>query len=604
VGAGQTGRGGLTSSPEATRKRDVRSSGRPELLAVLLYGALALVAYLPVWPGQTDRVPWCACDDTAQSIWFLRWTPFALTGGHSLFTSNWIDVGSGINLIRNTSMPLLALLALPLTLTRGPVASFNFLLWLGIASSGTSCFLVLRRAVSWAPAAFVGGLIYAFSSYMAGQGLGHLNLVFVPIPPVLLYVLYELLVRQSQQARRWGIALGLLTAAQFLISAEILIDTAIIAVLGVVILVAAHPKQVAGRLRHALYGGAFAVVAAAPFLAYPLDVYFRGPQRFTGSPWHGSTFSMDLFSSLVPTMNQRITTTAWATIGDRLQPNLTENGGYLGVPLVLLVVFLVVRYRHVALMRMAAAMAVVAWLLTLGPRLFVNGHQTSVPLPFALFLHLPLLNAILAGRFTLFVDLFVGGVVAIGAELLHRDLSRRKGFTELVVTSLIALLMAVALVPVAPRWPYPHVTVATTTPAFFTTKAVDAVPAGAAVLTFPYPIYPENQAMLWQAVSGMRFKILGGYALVPGPDNVASDGPAPVVPATVPTTLIADYTGLANPGPAATPADLRSLVQTYGIQALIVGPGGVDPAAAVALFTQTYGPPQVVGGIDLWSNLA
>jgi hypothetical protein len=39
---------------EATRKRDVRSSGRPELLAVLLYGALALVAYLPVWPGQTE----------------------------------------------------------------------------------------------------------------------------------------------------------------------------------------------------------------------------------------------------------------------------------------------------------------------------------------------------------------------------------------------------------------------------------------------------------------------------------------------------------------------------------------------------------------------
>jgi hypothetical protein len=599
VGPGSSAGSGF----ETAKKRDVRSAGRPEFFSIVLYFVLALGAYLPVLPGQSGQVPWCACDDTAQSIWFLRWTPFALIGDHTLLTSNWIDVGSGVNLVRNTSMPLLGLLAAPITLLNGPVAAFNVLLWLGVATSGTACFLVLRRAVTWTPAAFAGGLIYAFSSYMAGQGLGHLNLVFVPIPPMLMYVLYELLVLQRHSARRWGIGLGLLAAAQFLISAEILIDSAVIGVIGILILVLAHPSLVGGRLKHALIGGVWALAGAAPFVAYPLDVYFRGPQRFSGSPWHGSTFPMDLLGTVVPTMNQRLTTAGWAAVGDRLQPNLTENGAYLGIPLVLLLVFFVVRYRHVVLMRFAAAMAVVAWLLSLGPHLTVNGRQTAVPLPFDLFAHLPVLNSILAGRFTLFIDLFAGCVVAVGMNHLRTDLGKRKGFSEVIVASLITLLMMVALLPVLPRWPYPHVPVTSTTPTFFTTDEVDVIPSGGAVLTFPYPVYPENQAMLWQAVSSMRFRILGGYALIPGAGNAATDGPAAVTPATVPTTLIADYSGLPNPGPAATPADLRALVAQYGIVSLIVGPGGVDPAAAVALFTQTYGAPQVIGGVQVWTHL-
>jgi hypothetical protein len=564
---------------------------------------LALGAYFPVLPGQRSQVPWCACDDTAQGIWFLRWTPTALGHGHNVFSSTFIDVGSGVNLVRNTSMPLLGLLATPLTVSRGPVASFTFLLWLGIASSATVCFLILRQVVTWTPAAFLGGLVYGFASYMAGQGLGHLNLVFVPLPPLILYVLYEIVVLQHHRARRWGVGLGLLLAAQFFISAELLIDTVVMALIGVLVLMIARPREVTARYRHAATGGIWAVVIALPFLAYPLDVYFRGPDRFNGSPWHGMTFSMDLLGSVVPTMNQRVTTNHWAAIGDRLQPNLTENGAYLGIPLVLLLVFLVVRYRHLVAMRLAAVMLVAAWLLSLGPRLFVNGHQTAVWLPFSLFLHLPILNSILAGRFTLFIDLFAAAVVALGVDHLYADMRRRARAPALVVTAVIAVVMAVALVPVLPRWPYPHVPISSTTPAFFTTGEVDAIPHDSAVLTFPYPIYPENQAMLWQAVSDMRFRILGGYALVPGAGNLASDGPGPVTPSDVPTTLIADYTGLANPGPAATPADLRSLVRRYDIRSLIVGPGGVNPAAAIALFTSTYGPPKLVGGIQLWNHL-
>jgi hypothetical protein len=248
-------------------------------------------------------------------------------------------------------------------------------------------------------------------------------------------------------------------------------------------------------------------------------------------------------------------------------------------------------------------MAVVAWVLSLGPRLNVDGHHTVVRLPFAVFLHLPILDSILAGRFTLFIDLFVAFVVALGVDRLRADLAGRPHLTGRAVVLAVGALVVVALLPLVPRWPYPHVPVSTTTPTFFQTADVDAVPAGSAALTYPYAVYPENQSMLWQALSAMRFKILGGYALIPGPDQLAIDGPGPVEPAAVPDTLISDYDGQPNPAPAATPGQLRTLVRRYDIRSLMVGPGGVDPAAAITLFTQAYGPPAQVGGLLLWTHL-
>jgi hypothetical protein len=88
--------------PPPPQRRSPRHG--PVWPGLLLYGLLALVAYLPVWPGNPRRVPWCPCGDTAQSIWFLRWTPFALTHGHSLYASDWIDFPSGFNLAQNVSM--------------------------------------------------------------------------------------------------------------------------------------------------------------------------------------------------------------------------------------------------------------------------------------------------------------------------------------------------------------------------------------------------------------------------------------------------------------------------------------------------------------------
>src|SRR5689334_2060823 len=73
-----------------------RRRRRLVLLGVMvIYAAIAIVAYLPTLPLDGTRTQICTCGDTAQEVWFLGWVPFALTHAHSLFYSNWVLVPSG-----------------------------------------------------------------------------------------------------------------------------------------------------------------------------------------------------------------------------------------------------------------------------------------------------------------------------------------------------------------------------------------------------------------------------------------------------------------------------------------------------------------------------
>src|ERR1017187_3047328 len=179
------------------------------ILALTLYAGLALAANWPAYPGRPDLL---RQGDLTQMAWFLAWTPYALLHGHDLFQTTWLNAPAGVNLAQNTSAPLLGLLTAPLTLTKGVVASVNLLLWLSYVLSAGSMFLVLRRWVRSPWAAFAGGLLYGFSPYMTGEGFNHLNLLFVPLPPLIFLACYELFIRRAGHPLRWGLVLGLLVA--------------------------------------------------------------------------------------------------------------------------------------------------------------------------------------------------------------------------------------------------------------------------------------------------------------------------------------------------------------------------------------------------------
>ena len=96
---------------------------------------------------------------------------------------------------------------------------------------------------------------------------------------------------------------------------------------------------------------------------------------------------------------------------------MSEQGSYLGIPLVLLCIFCVGRYRRDRCrVLLAAGLAVIAYVLSLGPTLVIAAHRTSFPLPFDAIGRLRLLNDILPARFALYQSFFAALVIALGVS--------------------------------------------------------------------------------------------------------------------------------------------------------------------------------------------
>ncbi len=255
----------------------------PAVVGIAVYCLLSVAYFGHTMPWSSAHLPSCACGDAAQEVWFLAWPAHAISSGLNPFRTDAAAFPAGLNLMSSTSMLLLGVLAAPITWTLGPVASYNMLIHLALAGSATSMFLVLRRWTSWWPAAFFGGLLYGFSPYMLNEALSHIFLIFLPLPPIVLLLGHNLLVRDEPSPVKTGIWLGVVAAAQFLISAEILTITCVGAAIAFVALVVRHPVATVERARRVAVGLAAGAVTFIVIAGYPVWYYLAGPGHVPAS---------------------------------------------------------------------------------------------------------------------------------------------------------------------------------------------------------------------------------------------------------------------------------------------------------------------------------
>jgi hypothetical protein len=384
----------------------------------LVYCGIALAAYWPILPGDSRFVAGYG-GDPEQQVWFLAWTAFAVLHGHNPWLTTYLHYPQGVNLAENTSMPLLGLLGLPVTWAFGPIVTFNLFMWLAYPVSALACFVLLRRWVRWPVAAFVGGLLYGFSPDLAAQGLGHLNLLVVPFPPLVLLLLDDLLVRRRGRPLSRGLLLGVVLAAEFLVSPELFASTILMVLVGLLLLVLARPRQVRDRLGRAWPGLLACGVLTGAVVAYPAWVEFAGPHAFLGPPQQ-LVFAADLLGTVVPTKLQLLDPAALVRVGARFAGgDPSEADSYLGLPLLLVLAGFVLTHWQRGEVRLAAALFVAATVVSWGSHLEVAGHATGIPLPVDLVSHLPLFQDFVYARFALYADLAAAWLLALAVDQAH-----------------------------------------------------------------------------------------------------------------------------------------------------------------------------------------
>lgn len=567
----------------------------PSVLIVTVYLLIGAVAFWPLnfhylFGYQTDYIA---------SVWCLAWLPHALAHGLNPFFSNAIFAPVGVNLAQNTSTPLLGLLTTPLA-AFDPIVRANVLMGLAMPLSATAAFAVLRKWQVWTPAAAIGGLMYGFSPYMVGHATAHVNLIFIPLPPLIALTVASIAQRRGSP-RRLGIQLGLLVTAQFLISSpEVLTIVAICGVVAIVWVVLRNP-QTARVLAQPLAIGAG---MAGVLLAYPIWMMVAGPQHFTGEPWMTTNpFHNDLLSFVAPGPLQRVSLgmrglgTRLASASQAAAP--TEVTGYIGIPILLLAGILAWRSRRSSRMQLAVVLLLSAGILSLGPHLEVNGHLTQVPLPFLAIDHLPLLGDILPGRFNFAVAAFLGTVIAFGLDDIHREHVRSRA----VIIAAGALVVMV--VTQLPKWPPQGAYAPHPLPVL---PANVRLPEGDPVaITYPYATYLNPDPMLWQAEDGFKFRLLGGYAYHPTSTGAPTAVPTPMTPSGL-QAFLASHEGAGGYSPPLSlgpklVAITRTTLSRYDVRLVIVERLMPGSGPVMKLFTDALGPPgQSRGGFSIWTS--
>ena len=514
---------------------------------MVTYFVLAVLANWNAWTlGATRALQ--SSQDPKLDAWLLAWTPFAVTHGQNPLFSHWVNVPYGANYAANVAIPLLALIASPVTAIWGPVAATNVLISFAFFASAVAGYCFVRHWTTWRPAAFFGGLLFGFSPYIVAEGIAHLHTMFLALVPLIFIVLDEIFVRQRYSARVLGVVLGLLVVAQYFISSEVLASTVLLAIIAAVLVALFNRSRVRAQLVRALPALVIGLGIAVVVLAYPILYSLRGPLHYTLTIPTGQ-YQSDLLSAVLPTSNQAIAPASSAAISDHFANNLSENGAYLGIPLVLLLVASVAVCRQSKVVIIGFLLALSAYVLSLGSPLLVDNHDTGLQMPAGILHHLPLLNGAVLARFSAFVFLFAALVFGVAIERLRRWPGGPAGGWACPWRSSSP---AWCWFPLWPDLPYPEVAV--DTPSFFSTAAVESVPEGSVAVVYPPTTPVDADSTLWQATAAMRFKMPSAYVLVPVPGQ-----PPAWRSSTLTThTLLALQQGATVPETSGTRASLLS----------------------------------------------
>ena len=574
------------------------SAGRGRLAVVAaplaIYLALALLLTARVW--ATPTTSWIGgCCDPEQTIWFLRWIPYAISHVTDPFVTQQINAAIGVNLMWNASIPFLSLVMAPVSLTAGPVAAYNVAVVLSIGLSAWCCFLALRRWTAGAIGPVVGGAIYGFSPYLVSHAALHLNLIAAWAPPLYLILLDELLVRRRRGAAVVGVGLGLLSAMQLLIAEELLatsvVSAAVLALVLAVVLGARRRHELAVAARRSVIAGLVATVTFLVVAGWPLAVQLFGPLRVHGRVQDAEVFSTDLLNVLIPTPYQFFAPEAATNVSSGFSGLYHEAGAYLGLPLLLVLVVVVVRQWADLRVRIAGIMAALMLLLSLGPTLHVGPESTGVPLPWLPLSKLPLLEHALPGRLTMYMWLAVGAIVAISIDAALRRPVRA------AAPRLAAILAAVALCV-----PAPLSSSSTAVPPFFDRWATQGIAADSIVLFAPFFFDGAGaDPMVWAAVAGNEPRMYEAYAYVPAADGTPRFGPSETQLSQIMEAIQDNGTTIVARG--AVREQIGRDLEAARISVVIVGPMRAR-AQMVAFFGDLFGrPPGEVDGVEIWKGV-
>src|SRR5579863_562103 len=471
---------------------------RRSLAALLFYLALAFLFFGRGLLGRFSTWYIGVGADPPLMMWYLAWWPHALASGLNPFLTHAYWAPDGFNLTWSTSIPLISLIAAPLTWLFGPVVALNTFCLLGLSLSGWSAFLLCNYLSKNYLSSLLGGYVFGFCPMLLGQiYFGRLHSIWVFPIPLIVYLCARRLDR-NLSARLFTTLLVLLLVAQFLSSTEIFATATLFGGFAFLIGWLSSSAEFRRRLHQLAWNLALAYAVTLLLVSPYLYFMFFYPRPFSGPIWDDRLLSADLLNFLIPTPINELGRISWFdAISTPFNLGLpSEQVAYLSWPLLAVSVLFARKFWPQPLGRVLFDSLLVILVCSLGQMLIVRDHATHIILPWALFRTSLLANAAPA-RFCMYAFLVLALMVSLWLPTLQTKAGAKVGIGLLIVVSLMPNLAA-------RFWVSPA-----NTPHFFSSGLYRKYIAPGENV-FIFPAWPQSVSMLWQAETRMYFDLGDG----------------------------------------------------------------------------------------------
>ncbi|MEV4349754.1 hypothetical protein AB0J83_35295 [Actinoplanes sp. NPDC049596] len=574
---------------ERPTEAPVRRRGPADLWAALSYAVLSVLVMSQLWRDPNGRMLAGNKDDHNIFLFMIAHAERVVFAGENPFHSSRLNVPDGVNMMANTAVLALGLPLAPVSHCLGVGVTVVLLITLGLAGTAFAWYWVLsRHLVTSKVAAWIGGLWCGFCPAMISHANGHVNFVSQWVIPFIVWQALRL--REPGRAVRGGIILGLLIVLQVFINEESLLFTAL--ALGV--FVVAYGLMAWSRAKrdapHMVKGLGVAALVSGGLLAYPLWYQFFAPGHYHGQPFEPDHYATDL-ASLGFFARQSLA--GYGEITRKMSVSATEDNTFFGpAGLLMIIISVVVLWRSVAA-RAAAVAAFVLLVMSLGPELVFYGHRTGVPLPFGLISHAPVIDLVSVTRFAIVTSTIAGVLLALAAD-------RARAFSP-GKRRLFQVGLVLALVPLFPK-PAPVVQ-GDPLPPFLTQGTwKQYVTGNRTLVTVPLPEVTTGRAgQRWATLNHFEYPTPRGYFMGPA-DPPANDTGSWNAPRRFTSDLlysVREY-GIRPRLTATDRARITADLIFWRAAVVVLVPNSRNGDDLQATLTDALGPPQEVGGVEIW----
>ena len=441
--------------------------------------------------------------DPIQFIWTLYWWPYAISHHINPFFSTfiWHPYGTDLSLAP-ASVPGASLIALPITLIFGPVASYNILIITGNTLSAFFTFLITNYLTKSFKAGVIAGLLFGFSTYQFAQVV-HLHIVLTFLIPLIGY-LFLLFWEKKIHSIAFILLVGSCLTLQYLFAIEVFVTLTLFIGISFIIFMLVYPEHFKKLINFSIHlSGAYmlCIIMLSPFIH---TAFING---IPTTPINSAiNYSIDPLNFIFPTKSTYFGANAFAQLSSTFFGNIGENTGYLGIPALGIIIIYSVKYWHEKMTRVLFFILLCFMLLSLGPKLHIAGYSTFT-LPEYYLNKFPVINQLLPERLMVYV-FFVASIL-IGLWVGKNLTGLRAGRIDLTIYFKY-ILIVLTLIFLFPNVRGGTAHTAIHIPNFFTSgNYKNYIQRGDNVLFLPYA--GNGDSMYYQVYTDMYFNLAEGY---------------------------------------------------------------------------------------------